>query len=120
MFGISNDAHLSNNPRSQELTKKFYFQEIDKIIDFPNCGNKGKYCTYHIQLKSKENANRLGQLAILGDFLDSFEVDYNYPHTVGYFKEFTGEGASFKPEYLELRRICTVEEFWMFLNASNI
>jgi hypothetical protein len=39
---------------------------------------------------------------------------------VGYFKESTGESDSFKPEYLELRKIYTVEEFWLFLNACNI
>lgn len=117
---ICNDARLSSNPQSQEQTKKFYFQEIDKIICFPNQGNQGKYCNYHIQLKGKKIANQPGESAVLGEFLDSREIENNYPHTVGYYKEPTGEGASFKPEYLELRKICTVEEFWLFLNASNV
>jgi hypothetical protein len=111
---------LTSNTQCNNSTKKFYFQEINKIVDFPDCGNKGKYCTYHILLKSKETANQLGQPAILGDFLESLEVDNNYPHTVGYYKESTGEDVSFAPEYLELRKICTVEEFWLFLNTSNI
>jgi hypothetical protein len=111
---------LSNNQEKQQQTKNFYFQEIDKVIVFPDCGNQGKYATYKIQLKNKESAKHLGDPAVLGDFLDSEKVECNYPHTVGYFKEFTGEGASFKPEYLELRKICYLEEFWLFLNACNI
>jgi hypothetical protein len=115
----SYDAYLSND-QSQELTKKFYFQEINTIICFPNHGNRGKYCNYHVHLKSKETVNQAGKAAILGEFLDSPEIDNNYPHTVGYYKESTGEGASFQPEYLELRKIGTVEEFWLFLNASDV
>ena len=113
------DACLSN-AQSLELTKKFYFQEINTIICFPNQGNRGKYCNYHVHLKSKETVNQAGKAAILGEFLDSPEVDNNYPHTVGYYKESTGEGAGFQPEYLELRIIRTVEEFWLFLNASDL
>jgi len=64
--------------------------------------------------------NQAGKAAILGEFLDSLEVDNNYPHTVGYYKESKGEGASFQPEYLELRKIRSIEEFWLFLNASDI
>ena len=43
-----------------------------------------------------------------------------YPHTVGFYKEFAGEGSEFKPEYLEIRKIETVEDFWQFLNALDI
>lgn len=111
---------MSSNPQNGEPTKKFYFQEINKIVDFPNHGNHGKYYSYHVHLKSRETVNQPGQPAVLGEFLDSLEVDGKYPHTVGYFKESTGKGESFEPEYLELRKISTIEEFWMFLNASNV
>ena len=113
------DAYLSN-AQSLELTKKFYFQEINTIICFPNHGNRGKYCNYHVYLKSKETVNQAGKAAVLGEFLDNPDVDNNYPHTVGYYKGSTGEGANFQPEYLELRRIRTVEEFWFFLNSSDV
>jgi len=109
-----------SNLQSQELTKKFYFHEINTIICFPNRGNQGKYCNYRVHLKSKETVKQAGKATILGEFLDSPAVDSNYPHTVGYYKESTGEGVSFQPEYLELRKISTVEEFWLFLNASDI
>jgi hypothetical protein len=115
----SYDADLSSD-QSREPTKKFYFQEINTIVCFPNHGNRGKYCNYGVYLKSRETVNQAGKTAILGEFLDNPEVDNNYPHTVGYYKESAGEGASFQPEYLELRKICTVEEFWLFLNSSDI
>jgi len=73
-----------------------------------------------VHLKSKETVNQAGKATILGEFLDSPAVDSNYPHTVGYYKNSTGEGETFQPEYLELRKIGTVEEFWLFLNASDI
>jgi len=111
---------LTGNQENQQQTKNFYFQEIDTIIVFPNCGNKGKYTTYCVQLKSKENASQPGESTVLGEVLDTQEIDCNYPHTVGYYKEFTGQGSSFKPEYLELRKIFSVEEFWHFLNACDI
>jgi hypothetical protein len=117
---ICNDVRLSSNPQTQEQTKKFFFLEIDKIVYFPIQGNRGKYSNYRVQLKTTKTINHLGITTILGEFLDGQEVENNYPHTVGYYKESTGEGASFKPEYLELRKICTIEEFWLFLNASNV
>ena len=101
-------------------TKKFYFQEIDQLIEFPNCVNEGKYSKYEIQIKTRNTSNQAGKSATLGEFLDSLLVDNNYPHTVGYFKKSVKEGPDFMPEYLALRKICTIEEFWAFLNASNL
>jgi hypothetical protein len=54
----------------------------------------------------------------LHEILDLPQVEQNYPHTVGYFKLPCGESS--KPEYLELREIRSVEEFWAFLNAVNL
>jgi hypothetical protein len=106
--------------KNQEYSKKFYFQEIDKIIFFPLEGNKGKYRNYNVQTKTTKTISKPGLQTILGELLDSPEVENNYPHTVGYFKESAGEGSDFKPEYLELRKIRIVEEFWLFLNACNL
>ena len=52
--------------------------------------------------------------------MENREFEKLYPHTVGFYKESSGEGTGFKPEYLEIRRISTVEEFWLFLNALDI
>jgi hypothetical protein len=101
-------------------SKKFYFQEINKIIVFPPEGNRGKYDNYLVQIKIPRTIKQEGIVTLLGEFLYSPEVDSNYPHTVGYFKEYIDEGDNLKFEYLELRKICIIEEFWMFLNSSNI
>ena len=68
----------------------------------------------------KRGAAQLGKCVKLNEILDNAEFEQNYPHTVGYYRESSGEGAKFNPEYLEIRRISNVEEFWLFLNAVDI
>jgi hypothetical protein len=97
-------------------TKNFHFQEINKIVIFPLEGNKGKYNHYLVQIKTPQTINTPVQPSFLGDFLGSVEVDSGYPHTVGYFKESNGEEENFKPQYLSLRKVYTIEEFWVLLN----
>jgi hypothetical protein len=99
--------------------KKFHFQEIDWIVCFPQDGNTGKYCDYAIILVDEKN-KCTARKAKLGEILDDAKIERNYPHTVGYFKASSGEGDTFRPEYLELREIITVEEFWAFLNSLNL
>ena len=102
-------------------TKKFHFMEIDWLVYFPRYGNKGKYLNYSVMLiDRKKGTNQAGKLGKLEEVLENPEFEKRYPHTVGYYKESSGEGASFKPEYLEIRKIRTVEEFWLFLNALDI
>ncbi len=95
--------------------------EMDWIVYFPKCGNKGKYLGYSVILidRRKGSAQHEKQV-ILEEILENSEFENCYPHTVGYYKESSGEGTEFKPEYLEIRRIGTVEEFWLFLNALDI
>ena len=105
----------------QSKTKKFHFQEIDWILYFPRQGNWRKYLNYSVMFKDrKRDRTRPAKRIKLGEVLDKPEIEGNYPHTVGFYKVSSGKGASFKPEYLELRIIQTVEEFWMFLNALDI
>jgi len=102
-------------------TKKFYFMEVDLIVHFPKCGNKGKYHSYRVMLiDRKQGTTKSGKHLTLEEILENPEFEKCYPHTVGYFKASSGEGAEFKPEYLEIRRISTVEDFWLFLNALDI
>ena len=101
--------------------KKFHFQEIDWVICFPAEGNSGKYRTYKVLLLEHRNGKfSEGKQFRLGEVLDRTEVEYGYPHTVGYFKTGNAQQENFKPEYLELRGINTVEDFWAFLNATNL
>ncbi len=102
-------------------SKKFHFQEIDWLIFFPVCGNSGKYRSYTVFLIERKGGKlQKEQTLKLGDVLDRPEIDLNYPHTVGYFRSTIGNGENFKPQYLELRGIYMVEEFWMFLNSLNL
>jgi hypothetical protein len=95
--------------------------EIDWLVYFPRYGNKGKYLNYSVMLiERKKGTTQAGKLVKLGEVLENPEFEKRYPHTVGYYKESSGEGANFKPEYLEIRKIRTVEDFWMFLNALDI
>lgn len=68
----------------------------------------------------KKGTGQQGQCAVLGELLERREFEQRCPHTVGFYKDYDGEGADFKPQYLELRIIRNVEEFWLFLNALNI
>jgi len=68
----------------------------------------------------KKGASQPEQRVKLGDLLEGPEFEKNYPHTVGFYKDSSSEGAEFKPSYLELRIIRMVEDFWMFLNSLDI
>jgi hypothetical protein len=104
----------------ESQSKKFHFQELNWVISFPTCGNKGKYRDYAVVLLEHKNGNPQAQSLRLGEVLDRAELDLHYPHTVGYYKTCSGQDADLKPDYLELREIRTVEEFWAFLNAANL
>lgn len=106
--------------QSENQTKKFHFMEIDWLVYFPKYGNKGKYLNYSVMLIDRKKADQSGKLVKIEEIVENPEFEKQYPHTVGFYKEFSGEGAEFKPEYLEIRRISTVEEFWLFLNAVDI
>jgi hypothetical protein len=101
--------------------KKFHFQELDWIVCFPDCGNTGKYMSYTVMFKNrKKGASEPEKRVSLGDLLESPEFENHYPHTVGFYKDSSGDGAEFKPSYLELRIIRMVEDFWLFLNSLDI
>ncbi|HTY75961.1 MAG TPA: hypothetical protein VMD05_10400 [Candidatus Nanoarchaeia archaeon] len=100
--------------------KAFHFKEIDFFISFPVGGNVGKYADYDVIFVDGSSESRtLEKKVKLHEILDLIKVEQNYPHTVGYFKT-SCSGDYVKPEYLELREIRTVEEFWAFLNAVNL
>jgi hypothetical protein len=99
-------------------TKKFHFIEMDWLVHFPKYGNKGKYLNYRVILIDRKK--QLKKFLKLVEILENPEFENRYPHTVGYYKEQPIEEAELKPEYLELRKISTIEEFWLFLNAQNI
>ena len=105
----------------ENQNKKFHFMEVDLLVYFPICGNKGKYLNYDvIVIDRKKGTSQSKRLVKLGDILEDREFERLYPHTVGFYKESSGEGPESKPEYLEIRRINNIEELWLFLNALDV
>jgi hypothetical protein len=101
-------------------SKKFYFQEMDWIISFPNKGNEGKkYCFYSVQFLDRKNKH-CNQNAILADVVDSPMFENGFPHTVGFFIDSVDKEGNFEANYFELRIIRYLEEFWKFLNDLNL
>ena len=95
--------------------------EMEWLVYFPKRGNKGKYLSYRVmRIDRKKGITQPEKYVKLEEVLENPEFEKRYPHTVGYYKEASGEGAEFKPEYLEIRKISNAEEFWLFLNALDI
>lgn len=104
----------------EKKTKNFHFQELDWIISFPDLENKGrKYINYSVSISKLKNGQRMEQVC-LGDILQSAEFEKNLPLTVGFFRESSSNNRNAGYEYLEIRMIGTVEDFWKFLNDTNI
>ncbi len=101
-------------------SKKFYFQEMDWIISFPNDGNQGrKYLFYSVQFIDRKNS-QVKSTAVLADLVDEPMFENRYPHTVGFFRGPVDEKGNFEAIFLELRIVRCIEEFWKFLNDLNI
>ena len=99
--------------------KKFHFQELDWVICFPDSGNQGKYLDYTVLVIERKEKPSRERCVTLGTIFDKAEFEGHFPHTVGFFKNST-EDSDFKPEYMEIRIIRTIEDFWLFLNALNL
>ena len=92
---------------------------MDWIISFPNEGNEGrKYLFYSVEFidrKKKKNSK-----TILADIVDSPMFENGYPYTVGLFKSPVDDADDFEANFLELRIVRCIEDFWKFLNDLNI
>jgi hypothetical protein len=100
--------------------KSFHFQEMDWLISFPASGNEyRKYLYYSVVFKDRKKGNVESQVSLM-DIVDIAEFEKNYPHTVGFFREPMDNETNFCSNYLEIRIIRTIEEFWKFLNDLNI
>jgi hypothetical protein len=100
--------------------KSFYFQEMDWLICFPNAGNEGrKYLFYSIKFIDRKKKHMKPQI-ILADIVDSQMFENGFPHTVGFFKEPIDKEMNSPTNFLEIRIIRCIEEFWKFLNDLDI
>lgn len=97
------------------MAKKFHFQELDLVVSFPDEGNDGKkYNDYAVLVSSVKKKGKERNCCLV-DVVESSEFQC-FPHTVGFFKSETPSCS----DYLELRIIRCVEEFWKFLNDLNL
>jgi hypothetical protein len=104
----------------KHLEKKFHFQEINWIVTFPDSGNKGKkYPDYSVLLSDLKNTS-LNQKISLIDIIENPKFQERFPHTVGFYKSESSESPCEDLNYLELRIVGSVEEFWKFLNDLDL
>ena len=93
---------------------------MDWLISFPASGNEGKkYLYYSVVFKDRKKGNTKSQVSLM-DIVDVAEFENNYPHTVGFFRESIDKDTNCGFNYLEIRVIRCIEEFWKFLNDLDI
>ena len=93
---------------------------MDWIVSFPNKGNEGKkYCFYSVEFIDRRNKKN-NLYTVLADVVDSSMFENGFPHTIGFFKDSVDKEGNFEANYLELRIIRCLEEFWKFLNDLNL
>jgi len=100
--------------------KSFYFQEMGWLIRFPNEGNeRRKYLYYSISFADLRN-KQVRTKIVLADIVDNQMFENGFPHTIGFFKESISNEMKFPANFLEIRIIRCIEEFWKFLNDLDI
>ncbi len=103
----------------ERKSKKFYLQNLNWVISFPNSGNFGKkYLEYTVVLEDKNNSSKTQSK--LSDIVNHPKFEENTPHTICFFKEAENEAQFTERSYLEIRLIRSVEEFWKFLNDLDL
>ena len=93
---------------------------MDWLICFPSKGNEGrKYLYYTVTFIDRKKQDPEAQVSLV-DIIDNPEFENKFPHTIGFFRKSTDEKADLASNYLEIRIISNLEEFWKFLNDLNI
>lgn len=101
-----------------QKTKNFHFIELDWLVCFPKSGNRGKYIDYNVILMDRKKETK--KSIRIREFVENPQFENGYPYTVGFYKSFSEKTFGGKPEYLEIRKINDIYEFWLFLNALDI
>ena len=101
---------------------KFHFKEINWIIYFPSTGNEGRrYQKYGVAYRDRvRGVTQSGVRINLEEVVSMPKIRENYPHTVGYYLDSSGKGQNWVPEYLEIRTIVNLEEFFSFLRDLKV
>jgi len=101
---------------------KFHFQEIDWVIYLPSHGNEGRfYEKYGVAYRDRRRGrSQPGRKVNLKDVLSKSEIGKKYPHTVGFFLASSGKGSNWKPDYLRIKVIRKITEFYDFLRELGL
>jgi len=104
------------------VSAKFHFQEINWVIYFPSVGNEGRaYSRYGVAYRDRtRGVSQPGVRINLEDVVRKREIQENYPHTVGYYRNSSGKGQNWIPQYMETRTIADLEELFTFLRDLRI
>jgi hypothetical protein len=101
---------------------KFHFQEIDWVIYLPGHGNEGRdYEKYGVAYRDRRRGrSQTGRRVSLKDALSKSEIRGKYPHTVGFFLASSGKGSSWRPDYLRVKKVRRIKEFYDFLKELSL
>ncbi len=101
------------------VSKDSIFKKWTGLFPFLTTGNEGRkylfYSVHFIDRKNKRNKHTL-----VADIVDNPMFENGCPHTVGFFRGQVDEGGNFEKNFLELRIVRCIEDFWKFLNDLNI
>jgi hypothetical protein len=82
--------------------------------------NKGRKYLYYTIIFTDQKKGISSKQVCLSDILENTEFEKNLPHIVGFFKDSIDTDRNVCPAYLEIRRIGSIEDFWKFLNDTDI
>lgn len=85
-------------------------------------GNEGRvYEKYGVAYRDRRRGrSQPGRRVSLKDALSKSEIKKKYPHTVGFFLASSGKGSSWKPDYLRIKRVRKIKEFYDFLRELGL
>jgi len=101
---------------------KFHFKEIDMVIYLPSHGNDGrKYEKYGVDFYDRKGGSeQSGSKVNLGEVLSDPKIAKKYPHTIGFFLASSGRGASWKPDYLRVKKVKSKRGFHSYLKELGL
>jgi len=67
-----------------------------------------------------DRKNKRANQVILADIVDAPMFENGYPYTVGFFRGPVDNEGNFNANFLELRVVRCIEDFWKFLNDLNL
>jgi len=92
------------------------------VIYLPSHGNEGRvYEKYGVAYRDRRRGrSQSGRRVYLKDVLSESEIRIRFPHTVGFFLASSGKGSNWKPDYLRIKKVRKITEFYDFLRELRL